>query len=127
MNPIPSERIIGLVNRVYILSIDLISFIKTLEKECMGNELTKLLRELIGKFSLQISDSEEQEEPDKIIAGIEKSNTFANQILVNLQQIKCTKLLLNEKTDLTLRMYKIIEESDELISILKQEITKKNE
>ena len=44
-----------------------------------------------------------------------------------LQQIKCTKLLLNEKTDLTLRLYKIIEESDELISILKQEITQKNE
>ncbi len=112
MNPQISELIIGLINRVYIFSIDAVSFVLTLEKTGQESEITNQLRENIGKFSQKVSDLEDIPEKQNIVAGIEKSNTFAAKILENLQKIPCKKELLNEKTDLILRTFKIIEEID---------------
>ncbi len=114
MNPQISELIIGLINRVYVFSIDAVSFVMTLEKSGQGSETTNQVRENIGKFSQKVSDLEDIPEKQKIVAGIEKSNNFAAKILENLQKIPCEKELLNEKTDLILRTFKIIEEIDEI-------------
>jgi hypothetical protein len=117
------NRIIGLINRVFVLSIDFVSFIRSMEKDGFEGGIIILLRSEIGKFSNQISDLEDEKENVEIIAGLEKSSNFAARILEHLQKIQCKNLLLNEKTDLTLRMFKIIEETEEIINIFKKEIT----
>jgi len=110
------ENIAKFSNRTYIFSINVISFLKSLKKSSIENENTSYLAQNIGLLSEITLDLEDLNDLNEIIASLKKTSNFANKILDNLRSISCKKELLNEKSDLQVEIYSIIQEINDLIS-----------
>ena len=104
-------------SRVYIYSIDIISFFKSLKKA--GYEIPEIpyFANLIGKFSELILGIEDLNNFDQKIVELEKSSNFAAECLKLLQKIDCKNALLNEKSDLIIETYEIIKQISEILNI----------
>lgn len=105
----------SLINKSYIFSINVISFAKTLQKINKDNDFVDRLVFLSGNISDMLLDTKDKNNYDEIIANLQKSSTFAKNLLELLQSYKPEKVLLNEKIDIQIDNYQISEEINELI------------
>jgi hypothetical protein len=118
MNSDITARIIGLNNRIFIFSIDLLSFIRNFKDDYIKDTL-KRIAGLTQSFSDSISETDSKQEKKEIVADIEKTSTFAAEIIELLKTIQCSKELINEKNDLVFRMYQLLDEISDTYRFIK--------
>ena len=102
-------------NLIYIYSIDFLSFVKSLKKKSLDNKIINHSLKLSNDIYNLINKADESENLNEIIIILKQIIHPAEIILKNLQDFKCKDELLNEKSDLTIDSYKIIEKINNLI------------
>ena len=119
MNDKIKSAIEKIIKKVYIYSIDNISFAKSLReidyKSKSIKQLINTSEDLLNSLSYLPKDNDFV----KIIAELENSLTFASSNLSLLQKIKCKDALLNEKSDLIIETFEILRIIEKTISQIK--------
>ena len=117
MNIEIEQRLNGLSSRVYTYSIDIISFVKSLQKAGYKDGIISSLAVAAGDFTNIVLDLEDLTDKNEILADLKKSANFADRCLNHLRKVDCKEAaLLNEKSDLAVETFNLIQEIKGLIN-----------
>jgi len=109
------DKIEELGNRAYIYSIDNLSFAKTLQKKGFDTTVVNHIVQISGKLSTALMNATDSEDEYEKTSLLGKSLTFAKQNLKLLQDVQCKEALLNEKSNLIIETYEIVQELEGLL------------
>lgn len=109
-----NELIEKLSNKVYIYSIDNISFAKSLQKKGFDISIVNHIVQISGKLSTALLDATDSKDADEISTLVNNSYNYAKQSLKLLQEVNCKDELLNEKANLIIETYEIIKQIEQI-------------
>ena len=105
----------ALKKKTYTYSIDVLSFAKSLKKSKIKLKHLTAIIETAANITESIRKINDLNDKNQIVGLLKKSSKFADNNLKKLQKFECKGSLLNEKTDLIIETWSLIESLKSLL------------